>query len=106
MVVALVDQLVTAAAVRRLIAAYATAPKSPSRPTGERRATPSCWAPGHFAAAAESAVGDRGARDYLRAHPGLVTRVPCDDVAAPDDIDTPEDLAAFDRRPGGPRAEG
>ncbi|MEV4257247.1 nucleotidyltransferase family protein, partial [Spirillospora sp. NPDC049652] len=38
---------------------------------------------------------DVGARPFLRANPGLVTAVPCDDVASPDDIDTPDDLAAY-----------
>lgn len=106
-VVALVDQpLVTAAAVRRLIAAYRDGAEIAVATYGGAPRNPVLLGARHFAAAAESAVGDRGARDYLRAHPGLFTRVPCDDVAAPDDIDTPEDLAAFDRRPGGPRAEG
>src|SRR5918999_150312 len=52
----------------------------------------------NFAAVSESAEGDSGARAFLRAYPELVTPVPCDDVAAADDIDTPEDLAALRRR--------
>jgi nicotine blue oxidoreductase len=47
--------------------------------------------------AAGSAVGDRGARAWLRAHPGEVSEVPCDDVGSADDIDTAADL----RRLGG-----
>lgn len=95
-VVALVDQpRITADAVRRLmdahaagvpvaVATYGGKPRNPVLITGE-----------FFAAVAESAVGDVGARPFLRDNPGLVTSVPCDDIAAPDDIDTPDDLAAL-----------
>src|SRR5690349_21156737 len=50
-----------------------------------------------WAAAALSAVGDRGARAWLRAHPGEVSEVACDDVGSAEDIDTAADL----RRLGG-----
>lgn len=43
----------------------------------------------HWAGAAESAVGDVGARGYLRRH--RVTEVPCDDVADGTDLDRPPD---------------
>jgi len=96
-VIALVDQpLITPEAVRRLIDAYeAGAPVAVATYEGKPR-NPVLIAREHFAAVAEAAVGDVGARDFLRAHPELVIKVPCDDVAAPDDIDTPEDLAAHD----------
>jgi CTP:molybdopterin cytidylyltransferase MocA len=44
----------------------------------------------HWAGVIESATGDRGARDYLRAHE--VLDVPCGDVATGTDVDRPEDL--------------
>ncbi len=42
---------------------------------------------------AASATGDRGARDYLRAHAGLVRVVPVGDVADDFDLDVPADHA-------------
>ncbi|MCW2615445.1 MAG: nucleotidyltransferase family protein [Frankiales bacterium] len=95
-VVALVDQpLVTSVVVDRLRAAHADgAPAAvatydgrPRNPVLLDRAT---W-PGVRAAA----VGDEGARSWLRAHPELVVQVDCTDVGAPDDLDTPEDLHAL-----------
>ncbi len=44
----------------------------------------------HWNGVSELAVGDRGARDYLRAHE--VALVPCEDVASGFDVDRPEDL--------------
>jgi nicotine blue oxidoreductase len=44
---------------------------------------------------ARSALGDVGARGFLRAHPELVTTVECGDVGSSDDIDTADDLAVL-----------
>jgi CTP:molybdopterin cytidylyltransferase MocA len=44
----------------------------------------------HWAGVVESATGDVGARDYLRAHE--VLDVPCADVAVGTDVDRPADL--------------
>ena len=41
---------------------------------------------------AASAMGDRGARAYLKAHEAEITLVECGDVAEPYDIDTEADL--------------
>ena len=95
-VVALVDQpLVTPAAVRRLraahaggaVAAVATYDGRPRNPVLLDRTT--------WAAVADAASGDDGARTWLRAHPDLVSEVDCTDVGAPDDLDTPQDLEAL-----------
>jgi len=53
---------------------------------------------------ARLARGDVGARAWLRANPARVRQVPCDDVGAPDDIDTPADLELMDARPSFPNA--
>ncbi|HXA62509.1 MAG TPA: nucleotidyltransferase family protein [Streptosporangiaceae bacterium] len=95
-VVALVDQpRVSAEAVRRLIGAYESGARIAVATYRGRPRNPVLIATEHFEGVAAMAVGDTGARAFLRAHPDLVTEVPCDDVAAPDDIDTPADLAAL-----------
>lgn len=102
-IIALVDQpRVTAEAVRRVIEAYEAGGSVVVATYGGRPRNPVLIAARHFGAVAEAAVGDVGARLFVRDHPELVTRVPCDDVAAPDDIDTPDDLAAFSRHWGLP----
>lgn len=40
--------------------------------------------------------GDEGARALMREHP--VSEVPCDGTGDPDDVDTPDDLAAMEAR--------
>lgn len=93
-VVTLVDQpLVTAEAVRRLTAVFTAGATVAVATYGGRPRNPVLIAREHFAEVAALAIGDVGARAFLRGRPELVTPVPCDDVAAPDDIDTPEDLA-------------
>lgn len=92
-VVALVDQpLIGAEAIRRLLlvasdgatAAVATYDGRPRNPVLLDR---SVWPE-----VASSALGDVGARAWLRAHPDLVRAVPCDDTGTPFDLDTPSDL--------------
>ncbi len=68
------------------VAAQATYRGEPGHPVLLSRAV--------LAAVAATATGDRGARDWLRAHAELVVRVPCDDTGYPSDLDTPDDLAA------------
>ncbi|MFL6056560.1 MAG: NTP transferase domain-containing protein [Actinoallomurus sp.] len=95
-VIALVDQpRVTAAAVRRLRAAYDSGARVAVATYAGRPRNPVLIAHEHLAEAAAGASGDVGARAFLRTHPELVVTVPCDDVADADDIDTPEDLQRF-----------
>ena len=93
-VIALVDQpLIGAGAVQRLIAAYlAGAELAVATYHGQAR-NPVLLARSHWAGVLDAAVGDAGARPYLRAHPDLVTRVECADTGSPDDVDTADDLA-------------
>jgi CTP:molybdopterin cytidylyltransferase MocA len=69
---------------RGALCVVATYNESPGHPVLLAR---SSWAPAQAAA-----IGDRGARPYLDAHPDLVTTVACDDVGNSRDIDTPEDM--------------
>ncbi|MFG1701842.1 NTP transferase domain-containing protein [Nonomuraea sp. M3C6] len=89
-VIALVDQpLIRPGAVRALIDASADLAVATY---GGRRRNPVLITREHFAEVAELAVGDVGARAFIKAHPELVTEVPCDEHGDPTDIDTPEDL--------------
>lgn len=94
-VVALADQpIVSAVAVERLIGAWHRgAAAAVATYAGEPR-NPVLLDAALWPAVAERAVGDAGARTFLRDRPDLVTGVPCDDVGLPDDIDTPDDLVA------------
>ncbi|MFI1331651.1 NTP transferase domain-containing protein [Streptomyces sp. NPDC020845] len=91
--VMLVDQPgIGAAAVARVAAAYDGPSCLASAVYGERRGHPVLFGAERWAEVAASAVGDRGARAYLKEHQSEVTLVDCSDIARPDDIDTPEDL--------------
>jgi CTP:molybdopterin cytidylyltransferase MocA len=93
-VVALVDQpLVGTEAVRRLIAAFHGGATVAVAAYGGQPRNPVLLARPHWAEVTELASGDAGAREFLRAHPELVTHVECGDTGRPDDIDTSEDLA-------------
>jgi CTP:molybdopterin cytidylyltransferase MocA len=93
-VVCLVDQPnVGPEAVRRLAAAYAGGARAAVATYGGAPRNPVLLARDVWSAAAADAVGDRGARAFLRAHPELVSLVPCDGTGTPDDADTVADLA-------------
>lgn len=79
-------------AVERVRAAFTSPATLATASYQGRRGHPVLLGSHHWAAVATSAVGDRGARGYLREHIGNVTLVECADVADPADIDTPEDL--------------
>ncbi|MFF4604918.1 NTP transferase domain-containing protein [Streptomyces sp. NPDC001339] len=92
-VVSLVDQPgIGAAAVARLIAAYATGADLAAASYGGRRGHPVLFGAARWPAIAATAEGDRGARAYLQRHTDALTLVECSDIAEPYDIDTPEDL--------------
>jgi CTP:molybdopterin cytidylyltransferase MocA len=92
-VVALVDQpLVGAEAVRRLIAAYRAGARVVVAAYDGRPRNPVLLAREHWPEVTALAVGDAGARPFLRAHPDLVTTVECGDTGRPDDVDTRADL--------------
>ena len=95
-VVALVDQpLVTPVAVERLRAAHADGATAAVATYDGRPRNPVLLDRSTWAGVRAAAVGDEGARGWLRAHPDLVRPVDCTDVGAPDDLDTPADLAAL-----------
>jgi CTP:molybdopterin cytidylyltransferase MocA len=93
-VIALADQpLVGPEAVRRLIRAHADGASVAVAVYDGRPRNPVLIAREHWKRAVQLAVGDVGARPFLRERADLVTAVECGDTGRPDDIDTPEDLA-------------
>ncbi|MER5640730.1 nucleotidyltransferase family protein [Kitasatospora sp. NPDC002227] len=86
---------VTPAAVARLIAARRSGADLAAAGYDGRRGHPVLLAARHFAEAAAGATGDAGARALLAAHAAELTLVECGDVATPEDLDTPEDLARW-----------
>ncbi|AZM49489.1 4-diphosphocytidyl-2C-methyl-D-erythritol synthase [Streptomyces sp. WAC 06738] len=99
-VVLLVDQpRVGPAAVARVVAAYAAGGAELAAATYDGvRGHPVLLGRPRWPEAAAGATGDRGARDVLAsaARRGELALVECGDVAAPDDVDTPADLALLD----------
>jgi CTP:molybdopterin cytidylyltransferase MocA len=86
---------VTAAAVARLLAS--TAPTALVRAAyAGHPAHPVLLGRAHWAGVRAAATGDSGARGYLAGHPDLEL-VECGDLAVPDDVDTPEQLARFEQ---------
>ena len=83
-----------AAAVRRLVDAFATGASVAVATYDGAPRNPVLIAREHFADVSALAVGDVGARAFLAARPDVVTTVECSDVADPNDIDTREDLRA------------
>ncbi|MEV8097473.1 nucleotidyltransferase family protein [Kitasatospora sp. NPDC085879] len=86
---------VTPEAVARLLAAQRTGGELVAAAYGGRRGHPVLIGARYFAEAADGATGDAGARALLTAHAGELLLVECGDVAVPDDLDTPEDLARW-----------
>ncbi|MBV6700679.1 NTP transferase domain-containing protein [Kitasatospora aureofaciens] len=86
---------VTPAAVARLVAAHRAGAELAAAAYGGRRGHPVLIGARHFAEAAAGATGDAGARALLTAHADEIALVECADVAIPDDLDTPADLARW-----------
>jgi nicotine blue oxidoreductase len=92
-VVALADQpLIGPEAVARLIAAYRAGAGVAVAAYQGRPRNPVLVAREHWPEVIALAVGDQGARAFLRSRPELVTLVECGDIGRPDDIDTAADL--------------
>ncbi|MCX5213662.1 nucleotidyltransferase family protein [Kitasatospora sp. NBC_00240] len=90
---------VTPAAVARLLAAHRAGADLAAAGYRGRRGHPVLIGARHFAEAAAGATGDAGARALLAAHAAAITLVECADVAVPDDLDTPADLARWTSAP-------
>ncbi|WP_371663484.1 NTP transferase domain-containing protein [Streptomyces sp. NBC_00280] len=91
--VSLVDQPgIGPEAMARILAAYVSEESLAAASYGGTRGHPVLFGASHWTGVAAAAVGDRGARDYLKAHHDAITLVECGDVGQPYDIDTPADL--------------
>jgi nicotine blue oxidoreductase len=100
-VVALVDQPgIGAAAVARVAAAYRGPGSLAAASYDGKRGHPVLFGRDRWKGIGASAVGDQGARSYLRLHEAELTLVECGDIAVPADIDTPEDLHLLRPRGG------
>ncbi len=92
-VVLLADQpLVGPGAVGRLVAAFEGGAEVAVATYGGERRNPVLFSREVWPLLMTELSGDEGARSFLRRHPELVTRVPCDGVGDPADVDTAEDL--------------
>ncbi|MFJ7627744.1 NTP transferase domain-containing protein [Streptomyces sp. NPDC097595] len=92
--VLLVDQPgIGAEAVARVAAAYRDRTSLVAASYAGERGHPVLFGADRWTDIAAGAVGDQGARAYLRAHREALTLVECGDVAQAFDIDTPADLS-------------
>lgn len=91
--VSLVDQPgIGPQAVARVLGAYTSPASLAAAAYAGQRGHPVLFGAGHWSGIAAAAVGDQGARAYLKAHEDAVTLVECGDVAQAYDIDTEADL--------------
>ena len=92
-VVLLADQpLVGAGTVGRLVAAFEAGARVAVATYGGKPRNPVLFSREVWPLLMAELSGDEGARPFLRRHPELVARVPCDGVGDPADVDTAEDL--------------
>ncbi|MFG2429511.1 NTP transferase domain-containing protein [Streptomyces sp. NPDC048590] len=95
--VLLVDQPgIGAEAVARVRSAYRSPATIAAASYGGERGHPVLFGAGRWADITAGAVGDQGARAYLRAHRDAITLVECSDVAEAYDIDTAADLTRLE----------
>ncbi|MFB7217532.1 NTP transferase domain-containing protein [Streptomyces sp. NPDC056227] len=95
--VLLVDQPgIGAQAVARVRSAYRSRVTLAAASYDGERGHPVLFGADRWTDIAARAVGDQGARAYLRAHRDAITLVECSDVAEAYDIDTAEDLRHLD----------
>jgi nicotine blue oxidoreductase len=80
--------------IRRMLIAHRVGARLVVASYAGQQRNPVLLAREHWDGVASLAVGDVGARGYLRAYPALVTRVECSDIGDPRDIDTPDDWAS------------
>ncbi|MFJ6612288.1 NTP transferase domain-containing protein [Streptomyces sp. NPDC091289] len=91
--VLLVDQPgIGAEAVARVRLAYRSRASLAAASYGGERGHPVLFGADRWTDIAAGAVGDQGARAYLREHRDAITLVECSDVAEAYDIDTSQDL--------------
>ncbi|WP_406505541.1 NTP transferase domain-containing protein [Streptomyces sp. NBC_00212] len=91
--VSLVDQPgIGAVAVARVLAAHRSGDSLAAASYDGKRGHPVLFGADRWADITASAMGDRGARAYLKAHEAEIALVECGDVAEPYDIDTEADL--------------
>jgi nicotine blue oxidoreductase len=101
-VVLLADQpLVGSEAVGRLVAAFENGASVAVATYEDKPRNPVLFAREVWPLLEEELSGDKGARGFIRRHSGLVTEIPCDDVADPADVDTVEDLGRLEERVAG-----
>ncbi|WP_432102111.1 nucleotidyltransferase family protein [Streptomyces sp. bgisy091] len=95
--VLLVDQPgIGAEAVARVRSAYRSRATIAAASYAGERGHPVLFGADRWADIAAGAVGDQGARAYLRAHRDAITLVECSDVAEAYDIDTAADLTRLE----------
>lgn len=86
-------------ALRRLGAAWQSGAVAAVATYDGGRRNPAVLDRSVWEAVRDAAVGDIGARGWMREHSDLVVEVPCDGTGDAVDIDTPSDLAAAQEAP-------
>ena len=84
-------------AVRAVLEGWRRGARLASASYGGRRGHPVLISREYWADAVASATGDAGARTLLAEHAADLVLVPCDAIADPRDLDTPEDLLSANR---------